>query len=97
MLWNSCLFVLSISDEERGFQHWHLDDVNNPGSRLVAEVRHGDGRRGVDGGQEPEEDDGEEAEDGEEDEDAAGVNDGADEEKQTEESEESWKRIFKRM
>ena len=68
-----------------------LDDVDDPGRRIVAEVGHGHGRGRVDGGQQPEEDDGEEAEDGEEDEDAAGVNDGADEEQQAEEGEQSWK------
>ena len=58
-----------------------------PGLRLVAEVcqghRHGD----VDGGQEPEEDDGEEAADWEDDERGSAVHDGPQEEEETEERE----------
>ena len=68
-----------------------LHDVNHPRGRVVAEIGHGDGRRGVDWCEEPKEDDGEEAEDWEEDEHAPGVHDGADEQQQAEESEESCK------
>ena len=72
--------------------HGRLNDVDDPRGRVVAEVRHGHSRRGVDRRQEPEEDDGEEAEDWEEDQYAARVHDGADEQEEAEESEQSWKR-----
>ena len=71
--------------------HGRLNDVDDPRGRVVAEVRHGHSRRGVDRRQEPEEDDGEEAEDGEEDQHAAGVHDRAHEQQQAEEGEDSWK------
>ena len=58
-----------------------------PGLRLVAEVRQGHRHGDVDGGEQPEEDDGEEAADGEDDEGGPAVHDGSQEEQQAEEGE----------
>ncbi len=59
-----------------------VQDVHDPGSGVIAEVPECNGRGHIDGGEQPEQDDGEEAADGEEDEHTTGVDHSAHKQKQ---------------
>ena len=87
------LLVLGALQVVVGHVRRHVEAVVegalHPGRGAVAEVRQGHGHRDIDGGEQPEQDDGEEAADGEDDEGGAAVDDGADEEEEAEEGEEA--------